>query len=124
MLEKMWRKDIARNKLVTAILCMFIMISSLLVASSASMLLELFRSVDDWFEKAGVPHFVQMHAGEIDQQEIEDFASRSKLVKEQQTVEMISIEPLMFILRQRRVRGGQRHGNEPCEAKQSVRFFT
>ncbi|WP_341278151.1 ABC transporter permease [Paenibacillus sp. FSL H8-0537] len=93
MLEKMWRKDIARNKLVTAILCMFIMISSLLVASSASMLLELFRSVDDWFEKAGVPHFVQMHAGEIDQQEIEDFASRSKLVKEQQTVEMISIEP-------------------------------
>ncbi|SFE91023.1 putative ABC transport system permease protein [Paenibacillus algorifonticola] len=93
MLGKMWRKDIARNKLITAILFMFIMISSLLVASSASMLLELFRSVDDWFEKAGVPHFVQMHAGEIDQREMDGFSSRSELVKEQQTVEMISIEP-------------------------------
>ncbi|ANY68879.1 ABC transporter permease [Paenibacillus sp. BIHB 4019] len=93
MLGTMWRKDIAKNKLITAILFLFIMISSLLVASSASMLLELFRSVDNWFEKAAVPHFVQMHAGEIDQREIEAFANGSKLVKDQQTVEMISIEP-------------------------------
>ncbi|WP_338551709.1 ABC transporter permease [Paenibacillus sp. KS-LC4] len=93
MLDRVWRKDIARNKLITAILFMFICMSSLLVASSASMLLELFRSVDDWFEKAAVPHFVQMHVGEINQQEIDAFASQSKLVKDQQTVEMLSIEP-------------------------------
>jgi putative ABC transport system permease protein len=70
----------------------FILLSALLVASGSNLIMELTSSLDALLETAQAPHFVQMHAGEINQAEIERWAAANGLVKEQQTVEMITVD--------------------------------
>lgn len=92
MLYKILKKDIKRNKVITATLFVFIMISSLLVSSASSVIIELFGSLDNLFEKANAPHFVQMHSGEINVSKINQFALNNNLVKDNQIAEMIVID--------------------------------
>lgn len=92
MLIKILKKDLSKNKRITFVLFVFILISALLVASGSNMIVELFNSMNYLFVKSNAPHFVQMHAGEIDQTDIEHWASSNSLVKSQQTVEMINVD--------------------------------
>ncbi len=92
MLFKILKKDFQRNKAIIIALFIFIMVSSLLVSSGSRVIIELFGSIDNLFEKANAPHFVQMHSGEIDESVIDTFVSRNNLVKDQQTVEMLVID--------------------------------
>jgi putative ABC transport system permease protein len=62
------------------------------------MILELVNSLETLFSKSDVPHFVQMHAGTIDQAAIDRWAASNSLVKKQQTVEMINIEAPNILL--------------------------
>lgn len=91
MIRKMLKKDMQCNKAITITLCAFIMLAALLIASASGIIMELFQSMDNLFEISSVPHFVQMHSDEIDQQQIDDFVIGNELVKEQQTTEMINI---------------------------------
>ncbi|KUO51090.1 MAG: ABC transporter permease [Desulfitibacter sp. BRH_c19] len=92
MLLKILKKDFHRNKIITIALFIFIMLAALLVASASNMIMALSSSLEYLFTESKAPHFVQMHSGEIDQGEIDVFASGNRLVKEQQTVEMIGID--------------------------------
>lgn len=56
------------------------------------MIMELSNSLNYLFAKSDIPHFVQMHAGEIDQAEIDGWTAGNSLVKSQQTVEMVNID--------------------------------
>lgn len=58
------------------------------------MITELTNSLTSLFTKSSVPHFVQMHAGPLDEAEIDRFAAGNKLVEDHQTVEMIKIDGL------------------------------
>lgn len=92
MLLKILKKDFMRNKVITIALFIFIMISSLLVSSGTSIIIELFGSIDNLFEKAKVPHFVQMHSGDIEESVIDGFASENDFVKEHQIVKILLID--------------------------------
>ncbi len=92
MVAKILKKDFLRKKLITIVVFAFILISALLVASGSNLIVELSNSLNALFAKSNAPHFVQMHAGEIDQAEIERWAAANSLVKAQQTVEMITID--------------------------------
>ena len=89
MLGKILKKDFLRQKRITTVLFVFVMLSALLVASGTNMILELSNSLNYLFIKSDTPHFVQMHAGEVDQAEIERWTASNSLVKRQQTVEMV-----------------------------------
>lgn len=91
MLLKIFKKGFERNKVITIALFVFIMISSLLVSSSSSVIIELFGSMDNLFETSNIPHFVQMHSGEIDKALIDTFADESDLVQDHQITEMLVI---------------------------------
>lgn len=67
------------------------MLAALLVASASNTIMGLASSLENLFNLSKVPHFVQMHAGDINQTEIDTFVSSNNLVKEQQTVKMIGI---------------------------------
>lgn len=86
------KKDFLRKKSVAIILFVFILLASLLVASGSNMIMELSKSLDSLFNQAKTPHFVQIHAGSIDQKKIESWSAKQKEVKKQQTVKMINIE--------------------------------
>ena len=68
---------------------MFIMLSSLLMASASSNVINLLNSMDQLLKVSKAPHFVQMHAGEINQRSIDSFVEQTPYIKRQQTAEMI-----------------------------------
>ncbi|SCL95232.1 ABC transporter, permease protein [Bacillus wiedmannii] len=77
--------------MMITILFMFIMLSSLLMASASSNVINLLNSMDQLFKVSNAPHFVQMHAGEINQKSIDSFVAKTPFVKKQQTAEMVQI---------------------------------
>ncbi|MCH4566213.1 FtsX-like permease family protein [Bacillus sp. ES1-5] len=91
MIRRMLKRDFSQNKLIITILFMFIMLSSLLMASASSNVINLLNSMDQLFKVSSAPHFVQMHAGEINQKSIDSFVAKTPFVKKQQTAEMVQI---------------------------------
>ncbi|MFJ8353953.1 ABC transporter permease [Bacillus paramycoides] len=91
MIRRMLKRDFSQNKMIFVILFTFIILSSLLMASASSMVVNLFSSMDQLFKQSNAPHFVQMHAGEINQKSIDSFVAKTPFVKEQQTAETILV---------------------------------
>ncbi|MFU2031127.1 ABC transporter permease [Bacillus wiedmannii] len=91
MIRRMLKRDFSQNKMMITILFMFIMLSSLLMASASSNVINLLNSMDQLFKASNAPHFVQMHAGEINQKSIDSFVAKTPFVKKQQTAEMVQI---------------------------------
>lgn len=92
MLLKILNKDIKRNKIITATLFMFITLAIMLVVSATSIIMELAGSMDNLFQQTNVPHLVQMHTGEINRQEIIDYASTQEDIESYQIVEMLNVD--------------------------------
>lgn len=90
MNRKILKKNLSRNKIITISLFIFILLSSLLTASSVSVFTKLSSLIDSFFENTVVPDFVQMHAGDFEQSEIDDFVIKhQELVTKQQTVKLL-----------------------------------
>lgn len=98
MLLQIVKKDFQRNKIITIVLFIFMMLSALLAACASQVIMELSGSLSHLLDKSKAPHFVQMHAGPIDNAGIQKFASTNPLVKNQQTVEMLRIDGSKIVL--------------------------
>ncbi len=98
IVTKILKKDFRRKKIISIVVFAFILLSALLVASGSNLIMELSNSLDALFERSKAPHFVQMHAGDLDQAEIEQWAAANGQVKEQQTVEMITVDGSTLLL--------------------------
>ena len=92
IIGRMLRKDLLRKKLITIVVFTFIFLSALLVASGTNLIIELSTSLNALFARASTPHFMQMHAGPLDQAEIDSWAAANDMVTDQQTVEMITVD--------------------------------
>ncbi len=92
MLAKIVKKDLLKNKMITLSLFIFMVLSTFLVASGTNIISELTNALNALFTKSNAPHYVQMHAGALDEAEIEAFASTNNLVKEVQVLEMLQID--------------------------------
>jgi putative ABC transport system permease protein len=92
LILKILKKDLLRNKIVTLVVFAFVLLSALLVASGTNLIVELSSSLNSLFAKAEVPHFVQMHVGDFDQDAIDQWATTNEHVQAQQTVEMITVD--------------------------------
>jgi putative ABC transport system permease protein len=98
MLGRILKKDISRNKVITATLFLFIFLAAMLVSGAVNIIITLFGSMDSLFALSNAPHYVQMHSGEINQHEIDDFARNTPMVKSQQTVAMLGINGVYIYL--------------------------
>jgi putative ABC transport system permease protein len=92
IIGRVLRKDFLRKKLITIVVFAFIFLSALLVASGTNLIVELSNSLNALFTRANTPHFVQMHAGPLDQAEIDSWAAANDMVADQQTVKMITMD--------------------------------
>ncbi len=86
------RNEVARKKAAMLVVFAFILLASLLVAAGAGLIVELNSSLSRLFADAKAPHFVQMHAGEVDATAVNTWAEGNELVDEFQIAEMISID--------------------------------
>jgi putative ABC transport system permease protein len=84
--------DFKRHKSIHLVILFFIMLSALLMSNGVNLIIELSNALDAFFEKAETPHFVQMHSGELDQDQIDLWSKANSLVQKQQTAEMLSIQ--------------------------------
>lgn len=92
MIQRLLKKDFKKNKVIVFTLFTFILLSSMLLSSALTIVTELTGSLDHLFEKAKVPSYVQMYAGDFSQNEINTFCQNNELVKNQQTVTMLNID--------------------------------
>jgi putative ABC transport system permease protein len=91
MTLRILKKDISRNKVITSTLFLFILLAAMLVALAVNIIITLLASMDILFTRSRAPHYMQMHSGEINQSEIDDFTRNNPLVKNQQTVTLLGI---------------------------------
>src|SRR5690625_3795368 len=92
MLKRILKNDFLKSKVISSILFLSIALSAFLVASSFHMTMELTGSLSSLFKKSKDPDFVQMHAGEIDQKEIDSWSASNDFVLQAQTVRMVNID--------------------------------
>lgn len=92
MILRMIKKDISRNRVIAATLFLFLLLASMLVSVALDVVVTLFGAMDGLFAHSVVPHYVQMHSGELDPTKIEAFAKNNPLVKEHQVVEMVGVD--------------------------------
>jgi len=89
---KMLQKDFLRKKIITAAVYIFIMLSALLLASGTNLIIDLSNSINYLFENSHVPHIVQYHSGDINQDEIDQWSKTNEYIKNQQTAESLNID--------------------------------
>lgn len=85
------RHEFKRNKTINLALLLFMMFSAILAVASVLLAVQTFTSISTLYETAQPPHFLQMHKGEIDEGQIDQFMAENELVTYNQTVTMIDI---------------------------------
>lgn len=92
LVGKILKKDFLRKKSVTLVVFAFMLLAAWLAAGGANLIAELSSALNALFAAAHAPHFVQMHAGDIEQRAIDRWAAANELVQAQQTVEMLTVD--------------------------------
>ena len=91
MFFRILKKDLQRKRAMNIILLLFIIMSAMFLASSASNLVTVFGAVDKFFDLSGVPDYIVIALAEDGNDPIEDFLEQSEWVTEYQTVDMINL---------------------------------
>ncbi|MGN0387641.1 MAG: FtsX-like permease family protein [Suilimivivens sp.] len=92
MTGKLIWNDIRQNKLLSFATLVFMTITAMLLALTVLLFANLLGAIDDLMAKAQTPDFLQMHAGEIDREEISQFAGKHDEIKEWQVCRFLNLE--------------------------------
>jgi putative ABC transport system permease protein len=92
MYARMIARDFSRNRGVTVVLVVLMMLSVLLATASAGTLTRLLGAASRLMERADAPHVVQMHAGTYDQREVDRWAAARPEVAHHQVMLMLGID--------------------------------
>lgn len=91
MNHKIIRRDITGNKIISFITVLFIAAAAMLLSLAGILVIRLFGSIDSLMKDAKTPHFMQMHAGDIDFEELERFAQANGDVEDFQVLEFLNV---------------------------------
>jgi putative ABC transport system permease protein len=92
MLWRLLRRDVTRNRVITAALFAVVTLAALLVSTALAIMLTLLSSTDTLFEQAATPDFVQMHTEEVDPELVNSFARSTGLVEDWQSVDLLNVD--------------------------------
>ncbi|WP_420114895.1 FtsX-like permease family protein [Pseudactinotalea sp.] len=92
MLRRHLRSDLRRDPGVTIAIAVMITLSACLMASGAMVMERLVGAVDELFEQAQPPHFLQMHKGDYDVAALEAFAEENPAIEAWFIEEMIGFD--------------------------------
>lgn len=98
MYIKIIRNDIKRNKVITITITAFILAAALLVSLAAMMMVNLFGAIDSMMQQAKTPHFLQMHAGEMDTERLSHFAKQNGEVEAFQVLEFLNVDGSQIVI--------------------------
>lgn len=92
MNRKLIRNDIRHHKFLSVVTVFFMSISAMLIVLSIVLSVGLLSSIDHLMAQAQVPDFMQMYAGDIDKEELSQFAKSHTEVKDWQICRFLNIE--------------------------------
>ncbi len=92
MYYKMIKNDIHKSKLITITITVFILIAAMLTALAASLTLNLFGAIDNMLLSSKSFHYMQMHTGDVDMEQLHSFADANDSVEDYQVLEFLNIE--------------------------------
>lgn len=92
MKKKLIINDFKKNKLVTLATVIFMAISATMLGISVLLSASLLTSIDRLMSRAQTPDFLQMHAGDIDENQLTTFANDSTSVESFQIVKFLNLE--------------------------------
>ena len=91
------RNDVLRSKAVSLTTMLFVAAAALLVALAANLAVNLVGAIDGLMTRALTPHFLQMHAGELDHERLAAFAHQHEAVESFQVLEFLNLEGSAFV---------------------------
>lgn len=92
MYYKMIKNDICKSKLITTTITAFILVAAMLTALAASLTLNLFGTIDNMLLSSKALHYMQMHTGDVDLEQLQTFAEANDSVEDYQVLEFLNIE--------------------------------
>lgn len=92
------RNDVLRSKAITLTTMGFVAAAAMLVALAAILVVNLAGAIDTLMTQAQTPHFMQMHAGELDRARLAAFAEQQEAVADFQAVEFLNVEGAQIVV--------------------------
>lgn len=86
------RNDFLKSKAITLITTIFVAAAAMLVSLAAILAVHLSGALDTLMTKAKTPHFMQMHAGDIDMERLATFAEQNSDVEQFQLIEFLNMD--------------------------------
>ncbi len=84
--------DFKANKLITISVCIFMAVTAMLLGLAIFLFASLAASIDTLMIKAETPHFLQMHMGELDGSQIEEFVKLRNDVEKMQICSFLNLQ--------------------------------
>jgi putative ABC transport system permease protein len=96
MVYRLLRNDILKNKMIALTTMLFVAAAAMLVSLAAILIVNLSGAIDTLMAQAKTPHFMQMHAGELDAARLVAFAEQNADVADFQVVEFLNLDGAQF----------------------------
>jgi putative ABC transport system permease protein len=85
-------RDFARNRSVTAVLVVLMMLAVVLATASAGTLVRLMGASSSLLHQADAPHVAQLHAGPYDDEQLAGWVAERPEVAQHQTMVMLGVD--------------------------------
>lgn len=92
MLRRLIINDFKSNKLITISTAIFMAVTAMMLGLSVFLFATLYSSISSLMTKAETPHFLQMHTGEISEEELNSFAEKRSDIEEMQICGFLNLE--------------------------------
>ncbi|MEK4006944.1 ABC transporter permease [Paenibacillus sp. FSL H3-0333] len=98
MYLKLIKNDLRKSKLITGTIMAFILVAAMLTSLAASLTVNLSGAIDNMLLSAKALHFMQMHTGNVDVDQLRRFADTNGSVEEYQVQEFLNIEGAEIVI--------------------------
>ncbi len=105
MIKRLIKNDIQANKLSSAATFFFMAVCAALLSLTVLLGGNLLGSIDHLMEEARTPDFLQMHAGDADEEQIAAFAEGQEAIEDWQLCRFLNLENAVLSLNGRSVSG-------------------
>lgn len=92
------KNDISKSKLITATITAFILIAAMITALAVSLTVNLSGAVDNILLSAKTVHFMQMHTGDVDMEQLRKFAADQETVEDSQVLPFLNIDGAEIVI--------------------------
>lgn len=98
MYSNLIKNDIRKSKLITATITAFILIAAMLTALAVSLSVNLVGAIDHILLSAKAIHFIQMHTGDVDMEQLRNFAEDQEAVEDYQVLPFLNIDGAEIVI--------------------------